>query len=149
MPTMISTALPKDALSSPERVCPSLSESWSVAVPSSYTNHNSRAFSRRSGVRSGVAMTYRGQGHDRDKAEGEPEGGIPVEEVREEAEGDEEEEDVDIGAKEKELVRLPPGGLPLGAECGREAPVERLRRLCAIAVLEKGSAVGRGRHVCW
>lgn len=35
IPTMISTALPNDALSNPERVCPSFIESCSVAVPRS------------------------------------------------------------------------------------------------------------------
>ena len=38
MPTMISTALPKDALSRPARVCPNCEDIWSVASPSSYTS---------------------------------------------------------------------------------------------------------------
>ena len=37
MPTMISTAFPKEAFKRPESVWPSLSESWSVATPNSYT----------------------------------------------------------------------------------------------------------------
>ena len=36
MPTIISTALPKEAFNRPERVWPSLRDSWSVAVPRSY-----------------------------------------------------------------------------------------------------------------
>lgn len=92
-------------------------------------------------------MTYRGQGHNRDEAEAKAQGGIPVQEVREEAERDEDEEDVHIGAKEEELVRLQPRRLAFGAEGVSEAPEERLGWLGAIAVFEERRAVGRSRHV--
>lgn len=92
-------------------------------------------------------MTYCGQGHNRDKAEAKAEGGIPVQEVREEAERDEDEEDVDIGAKEEELVGLQPGRLSFSAEGVSEAPEERLGWLGAMAVFQERRAVGNGRHM--
>lgn len=92
-------------------------------------------------------MTYCGQGHNRDEAEAKAQGGIPVQEVREEAERDEDEQDVQIRAKEEELVRLQPRRLALGAEGVGEAPEERLRWLGAIAVFQERRTVGHSRHV--
>lgn len=41
-------------------------------------------------------VTYGGEGHDGNEAEGKAEGSIPVEKVGEEAEGYEDEEDVEV-----------------------------------------------------
>lgn len=51
-----------------------------------------------------MGLTYSSQRHDGDEAEGETEGSIPVEGMGDDAEGDEDEEDVEVGAKEEVLV---------------------------------------------
>ena len=54
--------------------------------------------------------------------------------MRDEAEGDEYKQDVQVRAKEKELVRAQPGWFALGAEGVYDALIEWLRALRAIAI---------------
>ena len=48
--------------------------------------------------------THSGKGHDGDKGEGEAQRSIPVEEMRDEAEGNKYKKDIQVRAKEEELV---------------------------------------------
>ena len=91
-------------------------------------------------------MTYSSQRHDRDEAEREPECSIPVKEVRDEAERNEEEEDIEIGAEEEELVGREPGRLVFDVEGVCKTREERLRRLRAVSVFKERRSVGHGRH---
>lgn len=99
MPTMISTALPNVAFNKPESVSPSLTDSWSVHVPRSYSG--SKEVQNKVSDESGGG-TDCSQRHNGDEAEREPEASIPVQAVRDAAEGDEHEQYVQPRAEEEE-----------------------------------------------
>ena len=111
-PTMISTALPKDALSRPESVWPSFIDICSVASPSSCV----RRISRHTRPIRLVSATHLGKGHDSDEAERESQRRVPVEVVRDEAQGHEDEQHIDPRAEPEVLVRLEPARFTLGFE---------------------------------
>jgi hypothetical protein len=103
---MISTAFPKDAFKRPERVWPSLNDSWSVASPNNYTQKPTKTGERSKTedakkARQGVDRHYLGKGHDSNETEREPQGSIPVEMVRDKAEGDKHEQEVRPRSKEE------------------------------------------------
>ena len=64
------------------------------AVPSNYGHRRVASIYCEEHSGATVEMTYSSQRHDRDEAERKPECSIPVEEVRDEAERNEEEEDI-------------------------------------------------------
>lgn len=82
-PTIISTAFPKEAFSSPDRVWPNLSDIWSVAVPRSCRNFVSGTFD------CARLFAHRCQRHDGDKAKTETVGRVPVQMFCDEAQGNE------------------------------------------------------------
>lgn len=97
-PTIISTAFPKEAFSSPDRVWPSLSDIWSVAVPRSCR----RFVSEKSDY--ARVLAHRRQRHNCDKTEAETVRSVPFQVFGYEAQGNKYEQHVEPGAKEEETV---------------------------------------------
>lgn len=114
-PTIISTAFPKDAFRRPERVSPSLSDNCSVASPNSCRIRKKKRLiaenRRREKSPSGVGSHYLCKRHNGDEAEREPQGGIPIEMVRDEAQRNKHEQDVRPGSKQEILVGFDPSRL--------------------------------------
>ena len=149
IPTMISTAFPKEAFNRPERVWPSFNDNWSVATPNSYNTRKNRS---NDAHKTRDELRYLGEGHDSNEAEREPQGGIPTEMVGDEAQRDEHEHNVQPRAKEEKPVGSDPPWLVFGytEETDNALLVREPARVAvsAMAVLEEGRCIGWRHSGC-
>ena len=152
---MISTAFPKEAFKRPERVWPSFNDSCSVATPNSYNDRKHRSATETTRAKSGRGwggVADLCEGHNSNKTEREPQGGIPIQVVREEAQGDKYEHNVQPRAEEEKPEGFDPTRLVFGdSEEANDALLvgeSVYVTVRTMAVLEEGCRVCRG-HVGW
>jgi hypothetical protein len=153
MPTIISTAFPKEALRRPASVWPRLNDICSVESPRSYLDRRMETPKDKGQTgqgREGNANRDLGKGHDSEEAERKAQSGIPVEVVGDDAERDEDKEDVEVRLEEVPAEGLGPGGLAVGLDEADDARAEADVDLVGVcAGDERGSLRGRhGEGVC-